>query len=215
MEYPKALLFFLLGIIVLSSCTIQKRVHNRGVYIGWKDIYYGKKLQTSIAKIGNNRVPLHIISTINSSKLSQKTLVLEERVTSTDLEVTYTVLNQPKKILNVYDYKVVAETKPKKNILQINNPDPEVNEWAILGIAAALISLAFLVFGSLSWGSEFTLIFSSIFSILSILFSSRGITKSFGNPNDLLGKVMSVTGLLIGITAILLWIFFVLLFIGF
>ncbi len=203
-------LLFIAGIAfapILTSCTMEKRVHMSGYHIDW---HKGKN--SSVLKSSDNH---NKISNENKAGLTEQSNLLnntDDNYSNPNIsneEITASADNgqniiQRKEKSNVLSrYKInsagdeqvkpsfKSELKKGTKMIMSHAEEPRNNGMALAGFISSLAGL---------------LIFGFILGTLAVIFSAIGLSKIKKDPSKWKGRGMAIAGLVIGVIDIIAWI---------
>ena len=199
MKSIKQLSFIGLAItLVLTSCTMEKRVYMSGYHIDWKN---GKRNSNKQELVSNDNVKQTEQNQIVSVEQSENENTVDNSPTVTDDNITASADNQqiilPKKekinLLSSHKVKTAdeesfkSEFKKGAKMILANADEPKTNGMALTGFICSLVGL---------------FLFPFPFPFLAIIFSAIGLEKIKEDPTKWKGKKMAIAGLIIGIVEI-------------
>jgi len=204
MKSIKQLSFIGLAItLVLTSCTMEKRVYMSGYHIDWKN---GKRNSNKQELVSNDNVKQTEQNQIVSVEQSEnENNTVDNSPTVTDDNITASADNQqiilPKKekinLLSSHKVKTAdeesfkSEFKKGAKMILANADEPKTNGMALTGFICSLVGL---------------FLFGFILGVLAIIFSAIGLGKIKKDPTKWKGKGMAIAGLIIGIVDIVAWL---------
>lgn len=201
-------LLSLFAILVLSACTVQKRVHRGGYHIAFKKPYKSERstlVQDPSTKASTGEVestsklePSAIQSILETqSPHAAITNTLEEKNTSVVKKNSDFATASNEFSYEAYQPKVLEpeldDTLPK------NNPNPyypykdqrKMNGFAIAGFVCSLVGLVFIPI---------------LFGIFGIVFSAVALGQIKKNKDTMKGRGLAIAGLVIGILIFLVFL---------
>jgi hypothetical protein len=211
----KTILLLLFFILLLGSCTVQKRLYISGYHVNW---HLNKPAVTSI-KIKNDlvvtprRIKVEgIISTPISNELN--IVLLEEKVKPLSFKINQTILQESSYVNNKKQspsMKVIV-VKESEQLQDLEMKQPTVNQTKTSPRKGVLST----IFSILTWGFIFigiTMIFSSgvmlgwiilALAVVTLLASfTLGISALY-KPKDNTDLIFGIIGTIISVVSILL-----------
>lgn len=201
-------------LLLLTSCTFQKRVHNRGFHIDWKgtksiapqSIVKNQQLK----KADKEAVKLDSVQAAPSVILSEPTPQVSAGADLAEpIILPKAKENYFKKEFNTQKEQLKKMAKPLAK-----KAGQELNIYGILGLMFGVFSVIAFFSLVLSYGyssAQYQILSSIIFSIASVLFSGIALSQFKNNPDKWSGKGFAIAGLILGIGILLIWLFFLLL----
>lgn len=188
MKKNKTLLGALAIVLILSSCSVDKRVHMSGYNIKWKN---------------NKNIAVAKQTPVKTSK----TIVVEETeiVVSASTENTPLIINKTpqidffatpktKEVVVVAPTKKTVRAKIKEAIKKsIAEGEGKKQGFAIAGFVCSITAILFAGF---------------ILGTLGLIFSAVALHRIKNNPEKYKGKKFAIAGLIIGIVAVGLTLIF-------
>lgn len=107
--------------LVLGSCTMEKRLYNKGYHVEWKRNYKGLKDVSKDAEEFNNTVALNEV-------IQQELVPTQESVSDTDIPAaetktnTTTVVEQQNQVVVKHEIKLVQNNSSRLNVSTSFNP---------------------------------------------------------------------------------------------
>lgn len=201
------ILAFLSITLFFSSCTFQKRVHNRGFHIDWsgpktptkqKDIASSKKVNKS-PKINENSTS---IANSNTTLPEPIPPMLEEAGAGETI-----ILPKPKE--NFFKKELKSQKEQIKKIAKpfAKKEEKELNILGVIGLIMGILSFASF-FGLFLLEMELLVLYSIFFGIISVVLSAISLSQFKNNPDRYTGKGITIAGLIVGIAAVLMWLLF-------
>ncbi|MFY8190078.1 MAG: hypothetical protein ACOVK9_03865 [Bacteroidia bacterium] len=213
------LLINLLACFILSSCTFQKRVHNRGFHIDWKStkstsapqsIVKNQQLKKADCAKDKEVVKLDSVQT-------ERNLILPEPTpqVSAGADLAEPII-LPKAKENYFKKEFNTQKEQLKKMAKplAKKAGQELNIYGILGLMFGIFSVIAFFSLVLSYGytsGQYQILSSIFFSIASVLFSGIALSQFKNNPDKWSGKGFAIAGLILGIGILLIWLFFLLL----
>jgi ribosomal protein L17 len=190
MTTNKNLFLFLLFVGLLSSCSIEKRVHSNGYHIDWN----GKPSRLELKEITLTKKH----KTFNRFELNRQDYQESSKPTSLNVDVLKTAENKPKTVkATINDLIAFAKTAKIKTHREIKPPTLEQEEKSpvdeetkydataivslILGLASLIVILISLELGVLLW-------------LLALVFGIIALVRMRKNPR-LKGRGAALTGM--------------------
>lgn len=209
MKSIKQLLFTgLATMLILSSCTMEKRVYMSGYHIEWNKSKHNSESKEIASNDNGKQAEQNQIGTV--VQVENESNTVENSATVSEDNITASVDNHQlilpeKEKLNLFSSQKVKtadeekQTKPslksefKKGAKMIlaNGDEPKKNGMAIAGFVCSLVGL---------------FLFGFITGVLAIIFSAIGLGKIKKDPSKWEGKGMAIAGLIIGIVDIIAWV---------
>jgi len=200
------------ALLLLSSCTFQKRLHNRGFHIDWK----GTKSTSAppsivknqqLKKVDKEAVKLDSVQT-------ERNLILPEPTpqVSAGADLAEPII-LPKAKENYFKKEFNTQKEQLKKMAKplAKKGGQELNIYGILGLMFGIFSVIAFFSLVLSYGytsGQYQILSSIIFSIASVLFSGIALSQFKNNPDKWSGKGFAIAGLILGIGILLIWLFF-------
>ena len=200
------------ALLLLSSCTFQKRLHNRGFHIDWK----GTKSTSAppsivknqqLKKVDKEAVKLDSVQT-------ERNLILPEPTpqVSAGADLAEPMI-LPKAKENYFKKEFNTQKEQLKKMAKplAKKGGQELNIYGILGLMFGIFSVIAFFSLVLSYGytsGQYQILSSIIFSIASVLFSGIALSQFKNNPDKWSGKGFAIAGLILGIGILLIWLFF-------
>jgi uncharacterized membrane protein len=209
------LLINLLACFILSSCSFQKRVHNRGFHIDWnstqktsedKSIVKNQKAKKADCAKDKEVVKLDSVQAVQNIILPEP---MPQVSAGADLAEPI-ILPKAKENYFKKEFNTQKEQLKKMAKPLAKKAEKEINILAIVGLMLALLSL--LGFFVLAWtialaGFEVYIFLVSILSgFASIIFSSVALFQFKNNSEKWMGKGIAIAGLILGIISLLIWL---------
>lgn len=206
------ILAFISITLFFSSCTFQKRVHNRGFHIDWsgpktptkqKDIASSKKVNKS-PKINENSTSIAAAKTEDANTILPEPIpqMMEEASAGETI-----ILPKPKE--NFFKKELKSQKEQIKKIAKpfAKKEEKELNILGVIGLIMGILSFASF-FGLFLLDIELLVLYSIFFGILSVVLSAISLSQFKNNPDRYTGKGISIAGLIVGIAAVLMWLLF-------
>ena len=199
----KKLLLFIPIIILISSCTITKRVHRPGYYISSnKNIKATKGKEETKAFIVDAKDDSTLV--VNNKKTEKTEISINEKSYSHQNEkaevqkVKTPVLKAKKKILKKHIYNTNNKTKPQEIKQKTNNRNKTTNPFGLASFILGLLGIFLLVIQIFAYFPF--IIIAVLFAILTLIFAIVARVQQKKNPNKYKNNWMSIVGLVIGIS---------------
>ena len=214
MKTIKQLMFIGMVIaLVLSSCSIQKRVYLSGYHIEWNKLKHNLDKQQLVSN--NNIKDKELSKTVTVEKSENKINQVDNKTTKIEESITASVDNKqiilPKREKLIFCLSPQAKkTNDKTNIsikskfkkgLRILSEGKLAEETKTNGLAVTSLVLGILAL--ITYYGAF------LFGILAIIFGATALKKIKTNPEKYYGKGMAKAGLICGIVALSLIIIIV------
>jgi hypothetical protein len=174
------ILFFLISLAIITSCTIEKRLYNKGYHIEW---YKKHKLKgtdkTNVATVTKH---IHLVEKTESQPLLTDNLKVEDEVldfatiSNVGEILTYDnpKLKEPQPLVERNAVTVISEKKIQDTLQE--TVQPKRDGLAITSLILGLIGL----------------------SVLAIIFGLIQLNRIKKNPDVYTGKGMATAGVLLG-----------------
>ncbi|MBT8194955.1 MAG: DUF4190 domain-containing protein [Bacteroidia bacterium] len=202
--------------LLLSSCTVEKRLYSSGYHIEWF---------TGIKKAEKNKIPnsvqalvINDTSKVTESDAIQASINNPENVTASASTDHSPLLNLPNVTQNKWhnnNSSKVINTKGTSTIISLGNrvaeTEPKLNWKALVSfiVGFAIIILAFT-------GINSTVIaVSVILGLISVVFGIIGLNQINKYPNKWNGRFFAMAGIVIGFSIVLMVAFFGLIIAGY
>lgn len=211
MKSIKQLSFIGLAImLVLTSCTMEKRVYMSGYHIEWKKSKHKPDRQELANHDNAKQTEQNQTVTVEQSEAATNTVdnsfvptVTEDNITAS-VDNQQTILPQKEKnnLFSSHKVKTVDEEKQNKpsfksefkkgaKIILANADEPRTNGMALTGFICSLVGL---------------FLFGLILGVLAIIFSAIGLGEINKDKTKWKGKGLAIAGLIIGIVDIVGWL---------
>ncbi len=214
MKRFRLLLSLLSGLmLIFSSCTFQKRLHNRGFHIDWSartskevDKTPAKQKQSAEATQATNK---EMAANDSLLALSKEAIGSEpnQEVWASSNEQGNSIVQVP--VVNIFQKEIKAKKEQLKLMAKPLNKKQEkdIDILSIIGLLLGVMSMASVV---LLFITEFELLvlFSILLAILSIVLSAISLKRIKNNPKKWMGKGIALAGIFAGSITFLFWIFF-------
>ena len=199
----KKLILFSLSVILISSCSIQKRVYLSGYNIDWKsNAKHVESKKIASNKFNNKITPIDVKTILEQNKNEVPANTNEHVLTASAAKQINQINTKSIKLLNKngplpQEKQNKSTLKSKLNgnkIILLKEDGSKLNGLALTGFITSLVGLFYFLYLGIPFG------------ILAIIFSAIGLHKINKNPGEWKGKGFAIAGLVIGIVSILLWI---------
>ena len=199
----KKLILFSLSVILISSCSIQKRVYLSGYNIDWKsNAKHVESKKIASNKFNNKITPIDVKTILEQNKNEVLANTNQFDLTASAAKQINQINTQSIKLL-IKNAPLTQETQNKSTLKSKLNGNKIIllkedgSKWNGLALTGFITSLVGLFY----WGF--------LFGPLAIIFSAIGLHKINKNPGEWKGKGFAIAGLIIGIVSVLLWILLV------
>jgi len=199
------------ALLLLSSCTFQKRVHNRGFHIDWNGTKSTSAPQSivknqQLKKADKEAVKLDSVQTAPNIILPEP---MPQVSAGADLAEPIIL---PKAKENYFKKEFNTQKEQLKKLAKplAKKAEKEINILAIVGLMLALLSI--LGFFVLTWTialagfEEYIFLVSILSGFASIIFSSVALFQFKNNSEKWMGKGIAIAGLILGILSLLIWL---------
>jgi hypothetical protein len=208
------------SIFLLPSCTLQKRVHNRGFYIDWsartnKEV---SKTQAKQKQSAGDKLEVkgEIVAKDSLFTFSKKPLWAEpvQEVLAGGNEQENRIVQVP--IVNIFQKELKAKKEQFKLMAKPLNKKQEkdLDIISIIGLMLGIMSMASVVLLFIT-DFELLILFSILGAILDIVLSAISLKRIKNNPEKWMGKGIALAGIFAGSITILFWVFLMVLFLLF
>lgn len=202
-------LYFILAacLLIIQSCTIQKRQHLPGYHIEWYSQH-----SRSEAIVSKNTQKEETIAQVKTAHVAATEEILKEQPTVIDALAVREISSVERKNISSHSAQQVEKKSntsrkhalnfpitihsPVKLLFGSKSPDGERRTDGL--------SIAAMICGILSF---FVPVVGLVLAILAIVFGGIGIGRTNRNP-ELKGRGMAITGLILGILGLLFVVFF-------
>lgn len=191
----KTSIITLVFLVILTSCSVEKRHYMSGYNFDWK-----KGKSGVISKEGDMQITSNIENDTESNPV--RTDISEEVLTASankeqqivlpqKAKTNFALIDNPLQSFKKEKAKPTFKSEFKKGlkILEAPNDEPKTHGLAVAGMILGILSLV-------------TFYGAFLFGLLAIIFGAVAISKIKANPNKYKGKGMAKAGLICGIIAI-------------
>ena len=194
-------------LLLLTSCTFQKRVHNRGFHIDWKSTKSTSANQ-SIAK--NQQLKKADKEVVKLDSVQTETnLILPEPTpqVSAGADLAEPII-LPKVKENYFKKEFNAQKEQLKKMAKPLNKKQEndLNVLSIISLIQGIMSILSVIL-LLFTDFELLILSSIIFATLAIILGTIALKQIKDNPGNRMGKSYALGGILAGSFTILFWLF--------
>ena len=201
----KKIIFVLSSILLMASCSMEKRVHMSGYHMEWNNKKY-HPAKNEITGNDNSKKDLALVDkSENISNTNENANKAIEDNISVSIENDKIIIPQTEKynlkssqisnkIEEEEEIKASFRSEFKKGankIIKYISDDPKTNGMAIAGFVCSLVGL---------------FLFGFILGVLAIIFSAIGLGKINKEPSKWKGRGLAIAGLIVGIIDIAFWI---------
>lgn len=185
----------LVFLIILTSCSVEKRHYMSGFNIEWKKgesgvIQNEDNIQT-VSKLKKNTVPDADLLGINDGALSASSDKAQQIVLPKKEKTNLTLINKLQTADKEEQSELTFNSELKKGLKILSAPKDEQKTH---GLAVASMILGIL--------SLITFYGALLFGVLAIIFGAIALNKIKTNPEAYKGKGMAKAGLICGIVAL-------------
>ncbi|MFY8190385.1 MAG: DUF4190 domain-containing protein [Bacteroidia bacterium] len=193
-------------LLLLTSCTFQKRVHNRGFHIDWKgtksiapqSIVKNQQLK----KADKEAVKLDSVQAAPSVILSEPTPQVSAGADLAEpIILPKAKENYFKKEFNTQKEQLKKMAKPS-----ILGEEKEFNKLALIGLLLGIAGILLLSTIVFAYEAELLAIYALSVNLLGLIISIVALKQIKANPDKWKGKEIAFSGYIIGITSILVWL---------